>query len=199
MYNECPVKDLIITAPPSQNPHTEVTMLKLFCFAFALILQSTQQFQSPPHLHIPVNSRPASPIRYKLSQLHSDTNNHHPPIRLNKAFKATHSRREADKLIASGRVLVNGSPPRGAGDRVTPFLDKVTLDGKEVPFEQLNVVEGGEGGDTEELGSNQFVYAKFYKPKGVVCTTDEGTKNNIITGEWRSIRFGAQQRCQGHH
>ena len=57
-------------------------------------------------------------------------------IRLNKVFKSTHSRRQADDLIASGRVTINGEPVDSAGRRVVPFQDVVALDG--------HVVEGWE-------------------------------------------------------
>ena len=40
------------------------------------------------------------------------------------------SRRGAAELVASGRVLVNGAPPRGPGDPVDAERDAVTLDGR---------------------------------------------------------------------
>ena len=51
-------------------------------------------------------------------------------IRLNKVFKATHSRRAADELICNGRVCVNGVrvTARDVGVRVTPYEDVITLD-----------------------------------------------------------------------
>jgi len=51
-------------------------------------------------------------------------------IRLNKVFKATHSRRAADELICTGRVCVNGVrvTARDVGVRVTPYEDVITLD-----------------------------------------------------------------------
>lgn len=91
----------------------------------ALILHSSLQFQPALHQRSLPICPSRCPNRLTLSQLHSADSSHHPPIRLNKAFKATHSRREADKLIASGRVLINGSLPTGAGDKVTPFVDEV--------------------------------------------------------------------------
>ena len=33
-----------------------------------------------------------------------------PGVRINKALRAAHSRRETDRLVAEGRVLVNGYP-----------------------------------------------------------------------------------------
>jgi 16S rRNA U516 pseudouridylate synthase RsuA-like enzyme len=66
-------------------------------------------------------------------------------IRLNKVFKATHSRRGADELIRSGRVRVNGASITGRADdvgtRVAPFRDVVTLDGAVVRgWEGMNAV-----------------------------------------------------------
>ncbi len=40
------------------------------------------------------------------------------------------SRRGAAELVATGRVRVNGAPPRGPGDPVDPAADRVTLDGR---------------------------------------------------------------------
>ncbi len=40
------------------------------------------------------------------------------------------SRRGAAELVASGRVAVNGAPPRGPGDPIEPGRDAVTLDGR---------------------------------------------------------------------
>ena len=63
-------------------------------------------------------------------------------IRLNKIFKETHSRREADKLIASGRVAVNGVLVESKGGfKVVPFQDKVTLDGQLIRgWEEMNSI-----------------------------------------------------------
>jgi len=64
-------------------------------------------------------------------------------IRLNKVFKATHSRREADTLIESGRVCVNGITvePDNMGMKVLPFRDVVTLDGNVVyGWEAMNAI-----------------------------------------------------------
>jgi len=51
-------------------------------------------------------------------------------IQLNKVFKATHSCREADAMIESGRVSINGNPAeQKRGVKVRPFVDRVELDG----------------------------------------------------------------------
>lgn len=54
------------------------------------------------------------------------------PVRLARflARAGVASRRGAADLVASGRVAVNGAPPRGPGDPVDPARDTVTLDGR---------------------------------------------------------------------
>ncbi|MBU2527462.1 MAG: pseudouridine synthase [Bacteroidetes bacterium] len=72
------------------------------------------------------------------------------------------SRRQADKLIEEGRVLVNGKAPE-MGVKVSE-TDVISIDGKPL-------------GKTEK----KAVYLAFNKPVGVVCTTDATVeKNNII-------------------
>lgn len=70
------------------------------------------------------------------------------------------SRREADRLVESGRVLVNDVPAEN-GSKVTD-TDKVEVDGK--------VVSGPE----------RKVYLAFYKPVGLVCTAEKREENNIM-------------------
>lgn len=72
------------------------------------------------------------------------------------------SRREADKLIAAGRVTINGSIPE-MGTKIGQ-KDEVRVDGKRV-----------------ENTKSKFVYLAFNKPIGIVCTTDTRVeKDNII-------------------
>ena len=72
------------------------------------------------------------------------------------------SRREADKLIAQGRVTVNGVVPE-MGTRVGPD-DEIRVNGKLIS-------------EPEEVP----VYLAFNKPVGIVCTTDTRVeKDNII-------------------
>lgn len=47
------------------------------------------------------------------------------------------SRRGAADLVASGRVAVNGAPPRGPGDPVDPAADRVTLDGRPLALAEM--------------------------------------------------------------
>ena len=82
--------------------------------------------------------------------------------RLNKAIAQTGfcSRREADKFIEKGEVLVNGEKAV-MGQQVSPN-DSISVKGK-------------------QLGSRKPpVYIAFNKPVGVTCTTDSRIKNNII-------------------
>jgi len=72
------------------------------------------------------------------------------------------SRRQADKLITSGRVFFNGKQAI-LGDKVSIF-DEVLVDNKKI---------------TPAIKDK--IYIAFNKPLGVVCTTDKKReKNNII-------------------
>ena len=72
------------------------------------------------------------------------------------------SRREADKLIAAGRVQINGKKIE-MGTKVSPS-DKIEVDGTLI------------GGQKEKP-----IYLAFHKPAGIVCTTDTRVeKDNII-------------------
>ncbi len=84
-------------------------------------------------------------------------------MRLNKyiASSGICSRREADKLIASGRITVNGEAPV-MGLEVSE-ADRVCLDGKEISPKK------------------DHVYLAYYKPVGVVCTErDVHAKRTVI-------------------
>ena len=124
-------------------------------------------------------------------------------IRLNKAFKSTHSRRQADRLIAEGRVRVNGVVPDSMAPRLFPG-DKVTLDGKAIHWQRLNQNEDNIGeenysgaailqqgnrnknsarrnGYDEDKGSGGVhTYIKYWKPRGIECTTDRRVARNIM-------------------
>lgn len=113
-------------------------------------------------------------------------------IRLNKVFKETHSRREADVLIASGRVSVNNVPVTTKGGiLVQPYKDIIHLDGKLIEgWEELNSIPRNDKKSTNSVsskGSNRefapndvFQYIKYWKPIGTVCTTDRKVRGNII-------------------
>ena len=70
------------------------------------------------------------------------------------------SRREADRLIAEGRVQVDGRPGV-LGDRVLPGM-RVTVDGQSLS------------------GRGERVYIALNKPAGVVCTTDPREPMNVV-------------------
>ena len=76
-------------------------------------------------------------------------------MRLNKYISSCGicSRREADKLIDSGRITVNGRTPM-PGDSVAEG-DIVCLDDKEI------------------TPSKKLTYLAYYKPVGTVCTKDD--------------------------
>lgn len=82
--------------------------------------------------------------------------------RLNKFIGETGfcSRREADKLIEQGRVMVNGHLPE-LGTKVSAD-DEITIDGK--PLKE----------------KEKTVYIAFNKTVGITCTTDLKDKDNII-------------------
>ncbi|WP_199856323.1 23S rRNA pseudouridine(2604) synthase RluF [Lunatibacter salilacus] len=72
------------------------------------------------------------------------------------------SRREADRLIAEGRVMINGQIPE-MGTKISDE-DRVTVDGKPI-----------------REPKEDHVYLALNKPVGIVCTTDtENEKDNII-------------------
>ena len=83
-------------------------------------------------------------------------------ISLNKYISETgfSSRREADKLIETGRVTINGKEAR-KGNRVVEN-DIVKIDGQ--PLKKKTAP----------------VYLMLNKPKGITCTTDLKDKTNII-------------------
>jgi len=83
--------------------------------------------------------------------------------RLNKAISETGycSRREADRLIEQGKVVLNGRIGL-LGDKVFAG-DSIEIEGNKLKLE------------------HNFIYIAFNKPKGIVCTTDISDKNNIIS------------------
>lgn len=85
-------------------------------------------------------------------------------IRLNKYIgeKAFCSRREADKFIENGNVLLNGKKAK-LGDLVKPG-DKVVLNGKLL----------------EQVEEKKFILIALNKPEGITSTTESSVKGNII-------------------
>ncbi len=90
------------------------------------------------------------------------------PVRLNKFIAGTGhcSRREADRLIADGRVTVNGQRA-GIGTEVTES-DLILIDGQRLmPRARIK-------------GQRRHVYIALHKPIGITCTTDSAVKGNIV-------------------
>ena len=74
------------------------------------------------------------------------------------------SRRAAEKLIAEGRVRVNGHPV-GLGDKMDPNVDKVSIDGKSVRI----------------VRKRQYVYIMLHKPRGFLTTrSDEHGRKPVM-------------------
>ncbi len=84
-------------------------------------------------------------------------------IRINKyiADSGLCSRREADGLIARGKVFISGTKAR-PGDKVLPG-DTVVCEGKQV-----------------EGRSTKHVYIALNKPEGIICTTDPEEPDNVV-------------------
>ncbi|MGJ7902548.1 pseudouridine synthase [Lysobacter sp. 1R34A] len=89
-------------------------------------------------------------------------------MRLNKHISDTGfcSRREADRLIAEGRVTVNGM--RGGVGAEVGEGDEVRIDGE--VLRARAVVKG----------KRHHVYIALNKPVGIVCTTESTVKENIV-------------------
>lgn len=83
-------------------------------------------------------------------------------VRLNKYLSDSGfcSRREADRLIEAGKVMVEGKTV-GLGDRVIPG-QHVVIDGKPLHREEERLL------------------IAFNKPRGIVCTTSKKDKDNIV-------------------
>jgi pseudouridine synthase len=117
----------------------------------------------------------------RLFQSTTDNNNDAvEQIRLNKVFKASLSRRQADRVIEEGRVEVNGEVTYGC--MVVPYQDIVELDGTVIKgWEQMNGLrQNTNSGSPAAPVSDTFEYVKYWKPRGVVCTTDRNIRDNII-------------------
>jgi 23S rRNA pseudouridine2604 synthase len=90
-----------------------------------------------------------------------------PPVsltRLNKFISESGlcSRREADRYIEQGLVLINGKPAK-VGDQVAP-RDRVTVNGHKLEPKQ----------------AEDAVYLAFNKPVGITSTSEPGVRGNIV-------------------
>lgn len=88
------------------------------------------------------------------------------PMRLNKFLSdaGVCSRREADRLLSAGQIVVNGSPAV-VGQKVTN-QDVILVNGKCITLSQQNE-------------KSEKVILKFNKPVGVICTA-ANEENNIV-------------------
>lgn len=84
------------------------------------------------------------------------------PMRLNKFLSdaGVCSRRQADRYVEQGRILIDGEPAQ-MGQKVRTGQD-IRVDGKRVSVSRKQIV----------LAVN--------KPKGIVCTTEKREKDNIV-------------------
>ena len=89
-------------------------------------------------------------------------------MRLNKHISDTGfcSRREADRLVAEGRVAVNGIRARIGAD--VGEGDEVRIDGEVLRPR------------TAAKGQRRHVYIALNKPVGITCTTESTVKGNIV-------------------
>ena len=83
-------------------------------------------------------------------------------VRINKFFteQGICSRREADRLIESGRITINGRVAK-LGDQVEPS-DVIAREGRVIPWGKPNL------------------YIKYHKPVGVTTTSESHIARNII-------------------
>lgn len=89
-------------------------------------------------------------------------------MRLNKHISETGycSRREADRLIAEGRVTVNALRARIGAE--VGEEDRVQIDGEPLRTR------------TAAPGKRRHVYLALNKPMGIICTTATNAKDNIV-------------------
>ncbi len=73
------------------------------------------------------------------------------------------SRREAERMITDGRVMVNGAPVTELGTKADPSRDTITVDGKPVTVEEKRV------------------YVLLNKPVGYVTTLKDPEGRPIVT------------------
>lgn len=98
-------------------------------------------------------------------------------IRLQKYLAASGlcSRREADRRIAAGEVMVNGKPAV-PGQRVTPGVDLIVIPGESVPEPQA-----------------KSVVLAMNKPRGVICSNHdphhERTVFDLLPPRYRGMRM----------
>ncbi len=89
-------------------------------------------------------------------------------MRLNKYIAETGfcSRREADRLIAAGKVAINGERARIGAELAEG--DSVTVNGEKLAMRSA------------AAGKRRHVYIALNKPVGITCTTESAVRGNIV-------------------
>lgn len=84
------------------------------------------------------------------------------------------SRRDAEQMILSGRVSVNGRQVKELGTKADPDCDRIAVDGKLL-----------------QTQAPEFVYLLLNKPTGVVCTCDDPqgrrTVLDLLPAQYRHV------------
>lgn len=108
--------------------------------------------------------QPASQGRTTKKSVESEESDTGRGIRLNKLISEAGicSRRQADKIIEEGRVIVNGKKVYELGIRVDPIDDRIVVDGK--PLRK----------------ASEKIYVMFHKPKGVLTTMEDPLERPTI-------------------
>ena len=79
------------------------------------------------------------------------------------------SRRDADRLVGEGRVVVNGNVA-ALGEKADPETDHIKIDGKKLKSAQLNR------------------YVLLYKPRAVMTTCDDPEERTTVIDLVRPVR-----------
>ena len=124
---------------------------------------------------------------------HPTTTNNNTGIRLNKVLTQRYSRRSTDQLIRQGRIQVNHVVVTDLGRRVTPH-DVIHLDDQRVTWDEhvvpnaavVPITIDDDAEDDHQPPSKErtapppHVYIKYWKPVGVISTTDRNVPNNLL-------------------
>jgi 23S rRNA pseudouridine2605 synthase len=126
------------------------------------------------------------------------------------------SRRGAADLVSSGRVAINGAPPRGPGDPIDPDRDEVTLDGRRLRLAPTLwiALHKPPGYVTSRCGTPRYpsIFSLLqaappalvavgrldvYSEGILLCTTDGEAANRLMHPKWqvpRTYRVGVTGR-----